>query len=86
MDYYVYFCAYLLCILFLMIETFETTYLFVFHVLPCLIFLFSQFDGTLMSQFDSLVNLDLRRNDISGIDIRFGKLYFHISLSVTCVR
>ena len=50
------------------------------------IFLFSQLDGALMLKFDSLVNLDLRRNSISEIDISIGKLYFHIGQSVTCVR
>jgi hypothetical protein len=38
------------------------------------IFLFSQLDGALMLKFDSLVNLDLRRNNISGIDITMSKL------------
>ena len=66
-----------------MVENFEATYMLFFTYL---ISLFSQLDGALLLKFDSLVNLDLRRNDISGIDIRFGKLYFHISLSVTCVR
>ena len=54
--------------------------------LPYLFSLFSQLDGALMLKFDSLVNLDLRRNSISEIDISIGKLYFHIGQSVTCVR
>jgi len=48
-----------------------------FAFVPCLMSLFSQLDGALMSQLDSLVNLDLRRNNIIEIDISFGKLSFH---------
>jgi len=39
-----------------------------------LISLFSQLDGALMSQFDSLINLDLSRNRINALKIFIGKL------------
>ena len=54
-----------------MVEHFEATYMF--HFFACLISFFSQLDGALMLNFDSLINLDLRRNSISGIDITLSK-------------
>ena len=56
------------------------------HVsLPCLISLFSQIDDVLMMKFDSLINLDLRRNNISALHISMGK-YCNSSLSSVLVR
>ena len=41
----------------------------------CPISPFSQLDGALMIEFDSLINLDLRRNNIRAIDNSLCKLY-----------
>ena len=52
--------------------------------IPCLISLFSQIDDALMMKFDSLINLDLRRNNISALEIFVGTLSIFSVLVRVC--